>query len=133
MALGLLCRSTWKIENLATRNPSRVFFADILGILRGMLQTDEISQIVSEAVEANTAPNSVRRVMAEPTETFDGEDAVRITIVLTPEAVDQLAAGDPGDVFIRVWNAFRAAGDHRFPILDYATEAELEDVGDSES
>lgn len=98
-----------------------------------MLDTNEIAQIVTRAVEAHTTPNSVRRVMAEPTATFDGEDAVRITIVLTPEAVDQLAAGDPGDVFIRVWNALRAAGDDRFPILDYATEAELEDVGDSES
>jgi hypothetical protein len=98
-----------------------------------MLQEDQIAQIVTRAVEANAAPNSVRRVMTEPAATFDGEDAVRITIVLTPEAVDQLADGDPGDVFIRVWNEMRAAGDHRFPILDYATEAELEDVGDSES
>lgn len=98
-----------------------------------MLGTNEISRIVTHAVEANTAPNSVRRVLTEPTATFDGEDAVGITIVLTPEAVDKLASGDPGDVFIRVWNALRAAGDHRFPILDYATEAELEHVGDSES
>ena len=71
--------------------------------------------------------------MAEPTATFDGEDAVRITIVLTPEAVDQLAAGDPVDVLSRIWDGLRSAGDERFPILEYATEAELEDVGDSES
>ncbi len=98
-----------------------------------MLQEDQIAQIVTRAVEANAAPNSVRRVMTEPADTFEGEDAVRITIVLTPDAVKQLADGDPGDVFIRVWNEMRAAEDPRFPILDYATEAELEDVGDSES
>lgn len=98
-----------------------------------MLGTNEISRIVTQAVEANSEPDSVRRVMTEPTATFDGEDAVRITIVLTPEAVNKLASGDPGDVFIRVWNALRAADDPRFPILDYTTEAELEDVGDSES
>ena len=98
-----------------------------------MLDTDQISQIVTGAVEANTTPNSVRRVMAEPAAAFDGEDAVRITIVLTPEAVKQLAAGDPVDVLVRIWNGLRKAGDDRFPILDYATEAELEAVGDSES
>jgi hypothetical protein len=98
-----------------------------------MLDANEIAKLVTRAVEANTAPNSVRRVMTEPTATFDGEDAVRITIVLTPEAVDQLAAGDPVDVFTRIWDGLRDAGDARFPILQYATEAELEDVGDSES
>ncbi len=98
-----------------------------------MLQEDQIAQIVTRAVEANAAPNSVRRVMTEPAATFDGEEAVRITIVLTPEAVDQLANGDPIDVLSRIWDGLRSAGDERFPILQYATEAELEDVGDSES
>jgi hypothetical protein len=98
-----------------------------------MLDTDQIARIVTGAVEANAAPNSVRRVMTEPAATFDGEEAVRITIVLTPEAVDQLANGDPVDVLGRIWDGLHDAGDDRFPILQYATEAELEDVGDPES
>jgi hypothetical protein len=102
-------------------------------MLRRMLDTNEITNIVRQAVEANTAPNSVRRVMAEPAATFAGEDAVMITIVLTPEAVAQLVKGDALDVLSRIWDGFRRAGDERFPMLEYATEAELEDVGDSES
>jgi hypothetical protein len=98
-----------------------------------MLDTNEIAKIVTQAVEANTAPNSVRRVMAKSGATFDGEDAVMITIVLTPAAVNQLVAGDPGDVLVRIWDGLRSAGDERFPMLEYATEAELEQVGDSES
>jgi hypothetical protein len=98
-----------------------------------MLDADQIAQIVTSAVDANAAPNSVRRVMTEPGEAFDGEDAVRITIVLTPEAVDQLKHGDPVDVLARIWDGLHDAGDNRFPILQYATEAELEDVGDPES
>ncbi len=98
-----------------------------------MLQTDEISQIVSEVVQANTTPKSVRRVMAEPATTSEGEDALQITIVLTPEAVAQLAAGDPLETLVRIWDRLRASGDERFPILEYATEEELEEIGDSES
>lgn len=98
-----------------------------------MLDTDQISQIVTRIVEANTAPRSVRRVMAEPASTSEGEDALRITIVLTPEAVAQLASGHPLDVLVQTSDQLRSAGDQRFPILKYATEEELEDVGDPES
>ncbi len=98
-----------------------------------MLDTNKISQIVTQAVEANTAPKSVRRVMAEPGTTSEGDEALRITIVLTPEAVAQLAAGHPLDILVQIWDRLRDAGDQRFPILEYATEEELEDIGDSES
>jgi hypothetical protein len=94
-----------------------------------MLDIDQISQIVTRVVEANTAPRSVRRVMAEPVSTSEGEDALRITVVLTPEAVNQLASGHPLDVLVQTSDQLRSAGDQRFPILKYATEEELEDVG----
>ena len=67
--------------------------------------------------------------MAEPVSTSEGEDALRITVVLTPEAVNQLASGHPLDVLVQTSDQLRSAGDQRFPILKYATEEELEDVG----
>jgi hypothetical protein len=98
-----------------------------------MLDIDQISQIVTHVVEANTAPKGVQRVIAEPASTSEGEEALRITVVLTPEAVTQLASGHPLDVLVQISDQLRGAGDQRFPILKYATEEELEDVGDPES
>lgn len=98
-----------------------------------MLEADQISRIVSEVVRANTTPTSVRRVTTEPAVDSEGKDALRITIVVTPEAVAQLEAGPVVDTLVQVQDRLREAGEDRFPIIDYATEAELEEVGDFES
>lgn len=104
-----------------------------LGYTSGMLDTNRISQIVTEAVEAQTAPDSVRRVIAEPDVTSDGYEAIRITIVITPEAVQRLLAGDPVKVLSQIWDRLDEAGDTHFPILEYATEEEMAEIDDSES
>jgi hypothetical protein len=98
-----------------------------------MLQTEQISQIVSEVVQANTTPTSVRSVITEPAADSEGKDALRITIVITPEAVTQLAAGPVVDTLVQVQDRLRDAGEERFPIIEYATEEELHEVADSES
>jgi hypothetical protein len=97
-----------------------------------MLNAEKISEIVSEVVAANTSPSSVRRVTSEPATAFEGEEAVRITIVVTPDAVTQLEAGPVGDTVVTIMDRLRDAGEERFPILQYATEEELEQIGDSE-
>jgi hypothetical protein len=97
-----------------------------------MLSPEQISQIVSDVVAAKTSPSSVRAVSSEPATAFEDEEAVRITIVLTPDAVTQLAAGLAGDAVVQIMDRLRDAGEERFPLLQFATEQELEDVGDSE-
>lgn len=98
-----------------------------------MLDTTAISRIVTQTVDANTTPNSVRRVMIEPAMDSEGKDALRITIVITPEAVTQLEAGPIVDTLVQIQDRLREAGEERFPIIYYSTEEELEEVGDSES
>lgn len=98
-----------------------------------MLEREQLKKIISDVVATHTTPGSVIDVMTEPATAFDGEEAVRITIVLTPNAVTQLEAGPAGDTVIQIMDRLRAAGEERFPILQYATEAELEQVGDPES
>ena len=97
-----------------------------------MLDTNEIARIVTQTVEANTTPDSVSRVMIEPALDSEGKDALRITIVITPEAVTQLESGPVVDTLVQVQDRLHDAGEERFPIIDYATEEELEEVGDSE-
>ena len=98
-----------------------------------MLATDQISQIVSEVARANTTPTSVRSVRTEPATDSGGEAALRITIVVTPEAVTLLESGPVLDTLVQVQDRLREAGEERFPIVEYATEEELENIGDSES
>jgi hypothetical protein len=98
-----------------------------------MLEADQISRIVSEVVQANTTPASVLGVKTEPATDSKGEEALRITIVVTPDAVKQLEAGPVLDALVQVQNRLREAGEERFPIVQYATEEELEDIGDPQS
>jgi len=98
-----------------------------------MLQADQISRIVSEVVQANTTPTSVRSVKTEPATDSEGEEALRITIVVTPDAVTQLESGPVLDTLVQLQDRLREAGEERFPIVEYATEEELEEIGDSES
>lgn len=98
-----------------------------------MLTTDKISQIVSEVVRANTTPTSVRSVTAEPAIDSAGEDALRITIVITPEAVALLKKGAVVDTLVQIQDRLLEAGEERFPIIYYVTEEELEAIGDPES
>lgn len=97
-----------------------------------MLSAEQISQIVSNVVAGKTSPSSVRAVSSEPATAFEGDEAVRIMIVLTPDAVAQLAAGLAGDTVVQIMDRLREAGEERFPLLQFATEQELEDVGDTE-
>jgi hypothetical protein len=98
-----------------------------------MLEADQISQIVSDVVRANTTPTSVRSVTTQPATVFEGEEGLRITIVVTPDAVTQLEAGPVLDTLVQIQDRLREAGEERFPIVDYATEEELENIGDPQS
>ena len=61
-----------------------------------------------------------------------GEDALRITIVIKPEAV-QLLKGNPLlDTLLQIRQSLQQAGETRLPILEYSTPDELEEDGDTQ-
>jgi hypothetical protein len=96
-----------------------------------MLDHDRIIRIVREAVQAHAPPQSVRDVLSEPDTDLDGKDALRVTIVVTPEAIEKLKGDGFLDTLVEVQNRLRDAGEERFPIVWWSTEEELEDIGDS--
>jgi hypothetical protein len=63
---------------------------------------------------------------------FQGRDAVRITIVLDPAALGSIKSkGDAVlDTLVEINQALRNEGEHRFPIVEYATQEELNESGD---
>jgi hypothetical protein len=97
------------------------------------LNEDKINQIVREIATANLGPYASGQVANEPITDSAGQDALRITIVIAPDAAPKIKGDAVVDTLVQIQNRLREAGEERFPIVGYATEEELEVSGDSQS
>jgi hypothetical protein len=97
------------------------------------LKEDKINEIVREVATAKLAPYASGRVISEPTTDSTGQDALRITIVIAPDSAPKINGDAVLESWVQIQNRLHAAGEERFPIIQYATEEELELGGDSES
>jgi hypothetical protein len=97
-----------------------------------MISADKIDSIVAEAARRHFGPKLVRRTFSEPTVTFDGAEALRITIVIAPRAAAKFKGDSALRTLVQIHNNLVKAGEERFPLVEYATEKELADA-DSES
>ncbi len=96
-----------------------------------MLSTTAIDRIVSDTTAATLA-GEVARVFSEPTADLDGQAALRIMIVLKRgrgKAVSREGAAI--NTLIGILDNLQKSGEERFPIIEYATEDELEESDDS--
>lgn len=90
-----------------------------------MLDADKINEIIREIAEANLGSGTVDHVLSEPAVDSQGNDALRITIVITPSAASKLV-GDPLlDTLLQIQTTLSEKGEERFPIVEYATKDEL--------
>jgi hypothetical protein len=95
-----------------------------------MLASEKINEIVAEVAIANLTPSVVRYVMSEPTTDSGGEEALRITIVIAPGTVELVSGDAVLDTLVMSQDRLRDAGEERLPIVGYAAEDELDEVGD---
>jgi len=77
-------------------------------------------------VASATLKRQAVRVFSERTADSDGDEALRITIVLKHDSGDKIAGEMALNTLAGVDKALEAANDGRFPIIHYATEEELE-------
>jgi len=99
-----------------------------------MLELAEVNRMVKKVASANfKRPAGVRRVFSQRAADSEGEEALRITIVLKPDGLDKISGDMVLDTLVGIGKALRAANDERFPIIDYATEEDLESRDDAES
>ena len=96
-----------------------------------MLDQAKVDQIAREAAAANLTSSAVTGVSSASTTDSEGREALRITIVLEPGAVPKITGDAVLDTLVQIHDRLRKAGEERFPIIEYATEAELQDSGDS--
>ena len=92
-----------------------------------MLGKNQIFTIAREVVTANLTSSRVSNVVTEPTIDSEGREALRITIVIKPGAVARISGDAALDTLVQIQDRLREAGEERFPIVEYATEEELEE------
>ena len=95
-----------------------------------MLKDPQIAKIASAVAKTTLKPKNVIRVMSEPMVDSKGEDALRITIVIEPDAVDRITGDAVLNTLVQIQDRLREAGEERFPIVEYATEEDLASVDD---
>ena len=96
-----------------------------------MLANNQILTIAREVATANLTRSRVSDVVTEPTIDSEGREALRITIVIKPGAAAKIKGDAALDTLVQIQDRLREAGEERFPIVEYATEEELEESGDS--
>jgi len=98
-----------------------------------MIAPERINEIAKNVAIANLKARNVDRVFSEPTIDSRGEDALRITIVIKPGVVTKIKGDALLDTLVQLHNELQKAGENRLPIVEYATQEELEQSDDPES
>jgi hypothetical protein len=92
---------------------------------------------VSEVVHRASAPFlskvGLRRVSSEPAIGSEGQDILRVLIVLEGDGPVDIDGNDVVDLMVAARRQLYEAGEERQPIFEFATENELRDVADSEA
>jgi hypothetical protein len=90
-----------------------------------MLDYRTIETIAGRVATQRVAEAGLERTLAEPATDSEGRDALRITLVLKPNAVEKLTGDAAIDLLVELQRALAQEGEERFPIIEYATEQEL--------
>jgi len=90
-----------------------------------MLDYPEVSRIVEASAKAVLGDENIVRALTEPGADSEGKDALRITIVVTLGAADQIKGADVMKMLLDIHNRLDSEKEERTPIIHYATEEEL--------
>lgn len=64
-------------------------------------------------------------VLTEPMTSSDGDAALRITLILTPESADAISGEDALTLLVAIRDGLVREGEERLPIVEYATADDL--------
>jgi hypothetical protein len=96
-----------------------------------MLDEKKIRQIAHEVATANLTSANVSSIASSTAIDSEGHEALRITIVIKPGAETKIKGDATLDTLVQIQDRLRKAGEERFPIIEYATEKELSESGNS--
>lgn len=86
-----------------------------------MLNAPELQKLARKIVVKRMPSVQLDNVVTEDMTSSDGEAALRITLVLTPETVDTITGEDALKLLVDINDGLRREGEERFAIVEYAT------------
>jgi hypothetical protein len=98
-----------------------------------MLSHDEIARAAADFARSRFGSQVVGRVLSEDRIDSQGQDALHLTIVWAPGSTPRLDGDAILGTLVQIHRHLLDAGDERLPLVDYATEDELEELGKPES
>jgi len=96
-----------------------------------MIDLGKVRKIARDVAKANLTSKNFVNVLTEVTADSEGRDAIRITFVLKSGAAARISGDAALDILVQLRDRLGKAGEERFPIVEYATEDELAESGDS--
>lgn len=87
---------------------------------------EAFGRILRHTLTAKLGEENVERVESEPTTDSQGRDALKVTVVVSPSGVQKLRGGAPLDALVALREQLRDMLEDRIIIIEYATEAELQ-------
>ena len=91
-----------------------------------MLDLEKVREIAKDVASEIIGSETVEDVRSESIVDSLGADALRVLIVLRENWVDRLSGDAALDTLVRLHRRLTEQGEERFPIINYATLAELE-------
>jgi hypothetical protein len=101
------------------------------GFYRSRIKPKEaFGRLIRQALVAELGEENVTRVDWEPAIDSQGQEALKVIVVITPGATKKLKNGAVLDALVKLQERLREMRESRVPIVEYATEAELaQDAG----
>jgi len=96
-----------------------------------MLDEKRIAQIATEVATANLSRQNFTSIVSSSGIDSTGQEALRIRIIIPSGAEKRIKGTATLSTLVQMQERLREAGEDRFPIIEYSTDLELAESGDS--
>src|SRR5262249_1378371 len=102
------------------------------GFYKARIKPEEaFGRLIQQAVTTKLGADNVVRLDWKPATDSQGRGALKITVVITPEATQKIKGGAALDALVKLQERLTEMHEERIPLIEYATEAELQQDGSS--
>ena len=97
-----------------------------------MLEDPQVQKLMKEVAAGIMPSTQLLEVRTEPAFDAEGNDALRITLVVADEAVETLTGEQLTRLLVDIHDILLREGDDRFPLVSYATPSDSGDEDDED-
>lgn len=90
-----------------------------------MLEDPQIQKLMRQVAAGILPTKSLLEVRSEPVEDSEGQEALRITLVMAEHAIDVVTPKQIVALLTEIHDCLLREGDERFPMISYSTPADL--------